>query len=77
MASSAKRVSDHRARMRQQGLRQVTIWVPDTSAPGFAERAREWSQSLRDDPREREIMDWIDEAADTSGWDSCGFDEER
>jgi len=35
--SSRKRVREHRARLRAQGLRPVQIWVPDVRAPGFAE----------------------------------------
>lgn len=31
-----RRVRRHRDRMRAAGLRPVQIWVPDTSAPGFA-----------------------------------------
>lgn len=34
-----RRVSDHRARLREQGLRPLQIWVPDTRAPGFAAEA--------------------------------------
>ena len=29
----------NRARLRQQGLRPLQIWVPDTRAPGFPEEA--------------------------------------
>ena len=31
-----RRVADHRARMRRQGLRPVQIWVPDVRAVGYA-----------------------------------------
>ena len=34
-----RRVADHRARMRRQGLRPVQIWVPDVRAEGFAAEA--------------------------------------
>ena len=34
-----RRVADHRARMRRQGLRPVQIWVPDVRAVGFAAEA--------------------------------------
>ena len=37
--SSRKRVRDHRARLRAQGLRPVQIWVQDVRTPGFAEEA--------------------------------------
>lgn len=38
-----KRVADHRTRLREQGLRPLQIWVPDTRAPGFAEEAHRQS----------------------------------
>ncbi|MGH9291402.1 MAG: antitoxin MazE-like protein, partial [Acidimicrobiales bacterium] len=33
--ASKRRVAEHRARLRAQGLRPVQIWVPDVRAPGF------------------------------------------
>lgn len=39
----AKRVADHRTRLRNQGLRPLQIWVPDTRTPGFAEEAHRQS----------------------------------
>jgi hypothetical protein len=38
-----RRVADHRARLREQGLRPVQIWVPDVRAPGFAAEAHRQS----------------------------------
>ena len=35
--SMAVRVSEHRARLREQGLKPVQIWVPDTSSPRIRE----------------------------------------
>jgi hypothetical protein len=49
-------------------MRPIQIWVPDTRRPGFAEECRRQSLSLRDDPHEREILDWIEAVADTEGW---------
>jgi hypothetical protein len=43
---SRRRVSEHRARLRQQGLRPVQIWVPDVRAPGFAEEAHRQSRAV-------------------------------
>ena len=34
------KVRRHRDRLREQGLRPLQIWVPDTRAPGFPEEAR-------------------------------------
>jgi len=38
-----KRVADHRARLRSQGLRPLQVWVPDTRAPGFVSEAHRQS----------------------------------
>lgn len=38
-----KRVAEHRVRLREQGLRPLQIWVPDTRAPQFAEEAHRQS----------------------------------
>ena len=67
-ANVVERVKRHRDGLRAAGLRPVQIWVPDTRRPGFAEECRRQSRSLRDDPHEREILDWIEAAADTEGW---------
>lgn len=42
--STSDKVRRHRALLREQGLRPLQVWVPDTRAPGFPEEAR--SQSL-------------------------------
>ena len=33
--SSRAKVRIHRARLREQGLRPIQVWVPDVRAPGF------------------------------------------
>jgi hypothetical protein len=65
----SERVGKRREAMRKAGLRPVQVWVPDTSAPGFAEECRRQSLMLRDDPHEREIMDFLEAAADRDGWE--------
>lgn len=67
-ASVKARVAKHREALRAAGLRPVQVWVPDTSRPGFAVEIRRQCLSLRDDPAETEILDWIEEAAETQGW---------
>jgi hypothetical protein len=67
-ANVIERVKRHRDGLRAAGLRPVQIWVPDTRRPGFAEECRRQSRLLRDDPHEREILDWIEAVADTEGW---------
>ncbi|HWE65463.1 MAG TPA: antitoxin MazE family protein [Acidimicrobiales bacterium] len=43
---SRRRVNEHRARLRAQGMRPVQIWVPDDRAPGFAEEAHCQSRAV-------------------------------
>jgi hypothetical protein len=66
--NSTPRVTVTRQRMREQGLRPIQIWVPDTRSKKFAAEARRQSLLLRDDPQEKEIMAWIEEVSDTEGW---------
>jgi hypothetical protein len=67
-ASARERVRKHRETLRARGLRPIQIWIPDTRKPGFAEEARRQCLALENDPQEREIMDWLDQARDTTGW---------
>ena len=60
----------YRARLREQGLRPIQIWVPDTRRPGFAEECRRQSQAVRNDPHEQEHLDYAAQAAATiEGWE--------
>ncbi len=68
MAAVAERVQKYREGLRAKGLRPIQIWVPDTRRPGFAEECRRQSRLLADDPHEKEILDWIESAADFKGW---------
>lgn len=38
-SSGRDKVRAHRERLRQQGLRPIQIWVPDTRTPEFAQEA--------------------------------------
>lgn len=67
-ASGTKRSRRYRERLRQAGLRQIQLWVPDTRNAGFAAECRRQSALLRNDPQEAEVLDWIEAAADTEGW---------
>ena len=40
---SRQKVSEHRARLRAQGLRPIQIWVPDVRAPSFRSEAHRQS----------------------------------
>lgn len=66
--SGAMRVRKRRAALRKAGLRPIQLWVPDTRRASFARECRRQSTLLRRDRREREILEWIERAADTEGW---------
>ncbi|HEY5214584.1 MAG TPA: antitoxin MazE family protein [Acidobacteriaceae bacterium] len=66
--AARERVRKHRESLRARGLRPIQIWVPDTRRPGFAEEARRQCLALDNDPQEKEIMEWIEQAQDTTGW---------
>lgn len=60
--SSREKVAAHRARLRAQGLRPVTIWVPDTRAAEFAAEARRQSEAVAASEEERadiEFIEWV------------------
>lgn len=67
--AAKERVRKHRESLRARGLRPVQIWVPDTRRPGFAEEARRQCLAVRDDPQEKEALDWIGKAMDSTGWE--------
>jgi hypothetical protein len=69
MDTGTARVQKHRDKLRKAGMRPVQIWVPDTRCPGFAEECRRQSMALKGDLHEKEIMDWIEAATDTEGWE--------
>ena len=64
----SQRVEQHRDRLRAQGLRPVQIWVPDARREGFAEECRRQSRMLQEDPLEQETHDWLEQVADSDGW---------
>lgn len=67
-SSSAGKVSAHRERMRQQGLRPLQFWVPDLRSPAVRAEIRRQSLRIAASREEGEIMDFIEAVADTSGW---------
>ncbi len=67
-AAARDRVRRHRESLRAQGLRPIQIWIPDTRRPGFAEEARRQCLAIRNDPQEKETLEWIEKAMDYSGW---------
>jgi hypothetical protein len=58
------RMQSYRSRLRAAGLRPVQIWVPDVHAPGFADEVRRQSRLASVHPQEKEILAFIEAAAD-------------
>jgi hypothetical protein len=70
--SNLERVREARAKHRAAGLRPVQIWVPDTSAPGFAAEAARQARLLAEweaSPAGREEMAFWDTLA-AEAWDA-------
>ncbi len=60
----------YRARLREQGLRPIQIWVPDTRRSGFAEECRRQSLVVRNSQHEQEHLDFAAKAAaSVEGWE--------
>lgn len=58
----------YRARMRDQGLRPVQLWLPDTRSPKFAAECRRQSLSVARSP-EGDIDGFLESAArELGGW---------
>ena len=69
--STVERVRERRDKLRAAGLRPVQIWLPDTTAPGFADEAARQARLLAEweaSPAGRQEMAFWDAlAAET--WD--------
>ena len=50
----------HRLRMREQGLRLVQFWVPDTRSTAFVEAARRQSATVAASERAKEDQAFVD-----------------
>ncbi len=70
MAGVLERVQKYRAKLRTEGMRPIQIWVPDTRRSGFAEECRRQSLLVKLDPHEKELLDFLDDAADREGWEA-------
>ena len=60
----------HRAKLRAEGMQPIQIWVPDTRRSGFAEECRRQSLVVKQDPHEKELLNFLDDAADREGWEA-------
>jgi hypothetical protein len=61
---SREKVRAHRERLREQGLRPIQIWVPDTRAPGFRKEAHRQSLAVAASVQAQGDQAFIDAASD-------------
>lgn len=66
--SSCKKVGEHRARLREQGLRPIQIWAPDVRAPAFQIEARRQSLAVSSSAQAQDDQAFIDAIVD---WDDA------
>jgi len=57
---TARKVRKHRARLREDGLRPVQFWVPDTRGQGFSEEAHRQSLAVSRSTRAKDDQAFID-----------------
>ena len=55
-----ERVAAYRARLRDEGLRPVQIWVPDTRSEEFRAEARRQTEAIARSPHEPSEQAFID-----------------
>jgi hypothetical protein len=61
--SSRQKVRDHRQRLREQGLRPIQIWVPDTRTASFAAIAAAQARAVAASPFAAEDQAFVDSLA--------------
>lgn len=54
------KVRAYRARLRAQGMRPITIWVPDMRSPKFAAEARRQCLLANSSPYAAQDQAWVD-----------------
>jgi hypothetical protein len=62
--SSRDKVREHRARLRAQGLRPITLWVPDVRSPEFIAEAHRQSRAVANSPHAEDDQAFIDSLVD-------------
>ena len=56
----------YRTRLKARGLRQIQLWVPDTTSPDFHSRIEQQVKLIESTRDDRESLDYIEEVADWS-----------
>jgi hypothetical protein len=63
---AAERARRYRERKRAAGLRLA--WVPDHRSPAYEARLAQQATAIAGSAGEKEIMGWIEQVADQTGW---------
>ena len=58
--TSKAKVSAHRQRLREQGLRPIQLWVPDVRSPEFAAEAHRQSVLVAESAHEADDQAFVD-----------------
>jgi len=67
---SPEKFRRYRARLKARGLRQIQLWVPDTTKPDFPELIEKQLRQVEESAEDRETLNFIDKVADWDGEDS-------
>ena len=62
--SSREKVQEHRARLREQGLRPIQIWVPDVRSAAFRSEAHRQSLAVASSAQAADDQAFIDAISD-------------
>jgi hypothetical protein len=61
---SPEKFRRYRARLKARGLRQIQLWVPDTTSPDFQSRLDHQIKLTESTDEDRETLDFIEDLAD-------------
>lgn len=64
--SQTDKFKRYRQRLKDRGLRQVQLWVPDTSRPGFADQLARQLRAVEQADHDTDSLEFIEQVAD---WD--------
>jgi len=59
---SPEKFRRYRNRLKARGLRQIQLWVPDTSRPGFIDELRRQVGVVESADEDREALDFVERA---------------
>ncbi len=63
---SPEKFRRYRARLKARGLRQIQLWVPDTTSPDFQARLESQIRRIEASDEDDQSLDFIEHTADWS-----------